>query len=210
MLTSEIYRCYSDVKVRLLQTKNENLNRVNIVKITERGAWYFPLHEGRDVEMKQYMKKGSVWLVLAVFLFAGGVFLLQNVYTPLKVNGVSMSPTLKNEQYVVVNRLAYDKKEADYKDIVIASNTSDTHGYIVKRVVGKPGDKIEFRNNQLYRNGVAVKNIVLPADTEETPEDTLVPAGEYYLMGDNIPESVDSRIMGTFATADIFGKVIYK
>ncbi|WP_442638157.1 signal peptidase I [Rossellomorea marisflavi] len=160
--------------------------------------------------MKQHMKKVMVSGIVLAILIIGGTFLLRNVYTPLKVNGMSMSPTLKNEQYVVVDRLAYDHKEADYRDIVIASNIADDHGYIVKRIVGKPGDKIEFRDNQLYRNGVAVKNIVLPADAEDTPEDVIVPKGEYYLMGDNIPESVDSRIMGTFSTTDIFGKVVYK
>ena len=83
----------------------------------------------------------------------------------------------------------------------------------VKRVVGLPGDRIYIRNGHVYRNGVREPDsFTEPCDGASecnfrTP--ITVPAGDYYMMGDNRPDSVDSRFWGPIPKAWIIGKAFF-
>lgn len=142
------------------------------------------------------------------------VLVLNFVITPMHVDGRSMNPILKDNQYIVVNQLAYKNAEAEYGEIVVANNPSEeTSKKMVKMVVGKPGDRIEYRNNVLFRNGKAVPEFVLSEDylkPESVKEITILEDDQYYLLGKNLPESADSRDMGAISQADLIGKVIFK
>lgn len=164
------------------------------------------------------MKKNNekLWVGGLVIGFLGLIIvvLLTTVATPLHVDGNSMKPILKDNQYVLVNELSYNDSEAKFGDIVVAINrTGDIPTKMVKMVVGEPGDKIEFRNNVLFRNGKAVPEFVLPANylkSESVKKVTTLKDGEYYLLGKNLPESADSRDMGAIPQEDLVGKVIFK
>ena len=165
--------------------------------------------------MKRIVKQHAIKGAFGIFVIAILSMLVINfVVTPMNVDGKSMEPTFTDDQRIWVNQLAYQTGEADYKDVVVALNPSNENKTkLVKRVVGKPGDTIEFRSDVLYRNGVAVEEIVLPSDYEgSTGFDAPLKLedGEYYLLGDNLPESVDSREMGAFNSSNFVGKVIFE
>lgn len=165
--------------------------------------------------MRKTLKKHWINGALVIFGIAIlSLIVINFVVTPMNVDGNSMEPTLQDDQRIWVNQLAYKKNEADYGDVVVALNSADDNETkMVKRVFGKPNDIIEFRNNVLYRNDVAVEDIVLPADYDGTTgfgEPLTLEAGQYYLLGDNLPESSDSREMGAIDYENFVGKVIFQ
>jgi signal peptidase I len=83
----------------------------------------------------------------------------------------------------------------------------------VKRVVGLPGDRIKIVDGHVIRNGAAEKDAyIMPCHGDPTctfPEPITVPRGDYYMMGDNRPDSEDSRFWGPVPKAWIIGKAFF-
>ena len=126
------------------------------------------------------------------------------IITPVQVDGMSMYPTLDHKEILILKK--YDKSY-DRFDIVVF-NYNDTK--LIKRVIGLPGDYVEYKNNKLYINGKHVKEYFLT--DEETYDFSLkdlgyktIPKGYYFVMGDNRTNSKDSRIIGLISAKDIEG-----
>lgn len=165
--------------------------------------------------------------VLMAFLIT--LFLFQ----PSKVHGSSMEPTLMPDERIYISKLPRTfSYEPEYGDIVIidsrvneertfeddlkdsaiyrwVTNARDDHLW-VKRVIGKPGDLIEFRNNQLYRNGVLLEEPYIKEEMKGIEDVKIqVPEGEIFVLGDNRNYSKDSREIGTIPLDHVVGKKIF-
>lgn len=156
------------------------------------------------------MNSKKNWVSLG-FLVVAIIIVIGYVFTVITVDGESMNPTLENREKVFVNSRAFMFGEAEIGDIVVANYNGEI---IVKRVVGVPGNTIVFtKDNVFKRDGVEDPKIVLP-DVDDNPsgvyEKTTLKEGEYYLLGDNIKVSSDSRDMGAFDASQLLGKVIFK
>ena len=89
--------------------------------------------------------------------------------------------------------------------------------YLIKRVIGLPGETVEYRNNQLYINGEPVEEPFLDASYTSTYPGTFTSdfkteklgEDEYFCMGDNRPHSSDSRYYGAFHKSDIVSKGVF-
>ena len=142
--------------------------------------------------LKEYVP--YVLVIVLVILFK------MNIMTPVRVNGDSMFDTLKDGDIMLLNIIDYKLHGADRFDIVVADEGTE---YLIKRVIGLPGEVIEYKNNQLYVNGKKVKDNF---GTEETYDFTYkVPKDSYFLMGDNRTNSVDSRRLGAFKKNEVKG-----
>jgi signal peptidase I len=95
-------------------------------------------------------------------------------------------------------------------DVAQAQESSET---FIKRLVGLPGDRISIRNGHVIRNGVAEQDsYIVPCDGSGTcnfRKTITIPRGEYYMMGDNRPDSEDSRFWGPVPKAWIIGKAFF-
>ena len=153
-------------------------------------------------DLKEFTKD-----TLSYILTAGVVmFVIIYVVTLQQVVGPSMDSTLKNQDVVLLSKSHYklfDMKRFD----VIAFNYADTK-YLIKRVIGLPGDIIYYMNNNLYINGVKTKEDFAHGNTDFFGEVHLKD-NEYFVLGDNRENSLDSRKMGPFNRKQILGKTHY-
>lgn len=152
-------------------------------------------------------------VIVSIFVLAILLIGVISTFAIVTVDGDSMSPTLEDREMILVNTKAFASKDADIGDIVVAVHDE---AKIVKRVVGVPGDRITYKNNVFHRNGEADAKIVLPdsylksEDVKNEDDGLYLEDNEYYLLGDNIEVSADSRDMGAFNASELLGKVLFK
>ena len=121
--------------------------------------------------------------------------------TPIIVNGPSMNPTLDGGELMILNKLG----NVDRYDIVVAK--LDKRGYneeIIKRVIGMPGDRIVCEDGVVYVNGKKIKEKYIKGTTPDFKVITLKD-DEYFIMGDNRENSLDSTELGAFKKEKIKG-----
>ena len=122
------------------------------------------------------------------------------------VRGTSMQPSIRDGDIIFVDRVAV-LMGASFKrgDIVVMRSPHDANVDYVKRIIGLPGETIEIRSGEVYVNGTLLDE---PFDTAKTEVGVYaVPAGHFFVLGDNRARSSDSRDFGYVNGDDIKGKV---
>jgi len=145
----------------------------------------------------------TIALTLIIFLVIR--FAIQSY----RVEGVSMLPGLHDNEYVLVNKIAYLFHAPERGDVIVFHFPLDTSKDFIKRVIGLPGDTIIYDSTMVRVNGVVLKE---PYDSQPAnpppPHPWIVPANSYFVMGDNRPASDDSRDWGYVPRSDIVGKAV--
>ncbi len=127
------------------------------------------------------------------------------IFTPVVVNGPSMMNTLHNGDVMILDKIGMKLGGIKRFDIVVIQ-TGKTK--IIKRVIGLSGETISYKNNKLYINGKEVSDNHSNEITYDF-EEIKIPDGEYYVLGDNRTDSVDSRILGTIPKNEILGHATF-
>ena len=141
---------------------------------------------------------GAISLFIAVFLALH--FSIQN----FRIDGASMSPTLEDEQHVLISRLS--NASPGYGDVIAFSYPLDPTRDFMKRVIGVPGDSIEVNRGQVIRNGMPLAEPYVVNEDKLTISPVKVPEGSYFVLGDNRPASSDSRSWGFVHEEHIIGR----
>ncbi|EKD57048.1 MAG: hypothetical protein ACD_58C00015G0005 [uncultured bacterium] len=145
----------------------------------------------------------GIFLTIAIILVM--VAILGTIYV---VDGVSMDTSLKDRQYVLVEKLSYLTGDPHRGDIVVLRfpGDPDKKKYI-KRIIGMPGDTLEIKNGQVYINNSQINEFYLAPDVRTLPDQKIVVlADEYFVIGDNRDNSNDSRIWGTCPKNQLIGR----
>jgi signal peptidase I len=145
----------------------------------------------------KFVKEIIPYVVIIIVVVLIRIFIV----TPVQVDGSSMYPTLKNNEILILKK--YDKSYHRF-DIVVLSSP---RGRLIKRVIGLPGETIEFKNNKLYINGKYIKQKFRRNTKTSDFEKVKIPKGYYFVMGDNRDNSADSRILGPINKKDIKGTI---
>lgn len=143
-------------------------------------------------------------LALTLVIFVVIHFTVQN----FMVDGTSMEPGLLNGQYVLVNKLAYLFHTPERGDVIVFHFPKDTNVDLIKRVIGVPGDVIVIDAKTIRVNGVLLNEPYIMAPLNPTGNRIVVPANDYFVMGDNRPVSDDSRDWGFVPKDYIVGKAV--
>ncbi|RDU35518.1 signal peptidase I [Neobacillus piezotolerans] len=169
--------------------------------------------------MARWKKEAVEWIkafLVGIIIF---VLIRSFFFANYVVEGESMMPTLKDGNKLVVNKIGYQIGDLHRFDVIVfhANKRED----YVKRIIGLPGDEIEYRADRLYINGKEFDEPFLEPYRKEilgealTGDFTLkeltgklkVPEGKLFVMGDNRLESWDSRHFGFIPAKNVVGKV---
>jgi signal peptidase I len=146
-------------------------------------------------------------ILLSVILFLG----INAVSSRIRVESISMQPTLYAGNFVFVNKLAYQWGEPSRGDIIVFRWPPDpTQVPYIKRVIGLPGETIKVAGGKVYINDQLLAEQYLGVSTHHDGE-WLVPEDHLFVMGDNRNNSSDSRSWGTVPIENVIGKaeVVY-
>ncbi|MBC1323320.1 type I signal peptidase SipX [Listeria welshimeri] len=168
---------------------------------------------------------GWIKIIIIALVLAFGIryFLI----SPVTVNGASMNPTLHDGEHLFINKVSDPKRF----DIIVFPAPDEENAEYIKRVIGLPGDKVEYKEDQLYINDKkydepyldsekdALKSDYLTTDANGDPNFTMaeikgsngsliVPEGQLFVLGDNRQVSKDSRYIGFISQESVLGKVI--
>lgn len=154
-------------------------------------------------EAKEWIKSIAIAVIIA---FIVKMFLFDFVV----VQGSSMFPTLKNGERLIISKIQYEIGSPEYGDIVVLHHNARVE--FVKRIIGKGGDTIEIKSNVVYRNGKALDEPYINSGNYEDFAKVTVPEGKYFVMGDNRPNSLDSRYteVGFIDRSAIVGHVVFR
>jgi len=122
-----------------------------------------------------------------------------------------MEPNFYDHEYLIIDEISYRFKEPQRGDIVVFKYPNDTKQYFIKRVIGLPGERVKIENNQVYINGTKLNEPYLAPGTETVLPlrgygDVELGSDEYFLLGDNRNESLDSRIFGPVKSDLLVGR----
>ncbi|MDD3183994.1 MAG: signal peptidase I [Anaerostipes sp.] len=131
------------------------------------------------------------------------------------VNGESMEPTLRDEDNVIVDKISYRLHKEKRYDVIVFHKPEDEKTYLVKRLIGFPGERILIRDGIVYINGKSLEKdtsldgYTIPFDMEK---EITVPKNCYFVLGDNRYNSMDSRDhrIGFISKDNVVGKVVFR
>jgi len=133
------------------------------------------------------------------------------VAQPFIVSGASMDPTFSTGQYLIVDELTYHFEAPQRGDVIIFRYPKDPTQFFIKRIIGLPGEVVRVSGGNIYitkTDGSTMElNEPYIANIGNGPDQTtMLGDSEYFVMGDNRPESSDSRIWGPVPAANIVGR----
>ena len=170
---------------------------------------------------------------------------------PFRIPSASMVPTLHIGDFILVNKYSYgvrlpvintkvvDVAKPERGDVVVFRYPPNPSVDYIKRVVGLPGDRVQYIGKTVYINGQMMQqneqektanwlgiiptknkvlseqlgdkkhNIVVAPGRQRVQVDNIIPEGEYFVMGDNRDNSSDSRFWGTVPEQNLVGKAFY-
>lgn len=134
---------------------------------------------------------------------------------PFVVSGASMSPTFETGNYLIVDQISYHFEEPQRGDVIIFKYPKNETRYFIKRIIGLPNETIEVTNgNTIIKNEESPDGFILDEPFIQTPltgnAKYTLGEDEYFVMGDNRPNSSDSRSWGLLNEKLIVGRAFIR
>lgn len=143
-------------------------------------------------------------IALTILIFLAIRFTIQSYH----VEGPSMQPNLHTDEYVVVNKVAYVIHGPERGDVIVFHYPLDTTQDFIKRVIAVPGDTVDINSTQVRVDNVLLNEPYISSPANPVAKSWTVPSNYYFVMGDNRPDSTDSRFWGFVPKDYIVGKAV--
>jgi signal peptidase I len=171
-------------------------------------------------DWKSFLRETLETIGLAILLF----LVINIISARVRVDGFSMRPTLDDGEFVLVSRLANLFGGYHHGDIIVfrppmypevgffrrllgLPNISDDYEDYIKRVIGLPGETVKIENGKVSINSVPLVEPYIAVPPDYSGEWT-VPAGEFFVLGDNRNNSADSHAWGFLPIKNVLGKAL--
>ena len=149
----------------------------------------------------KFIKEFVPYVVITLIV----LFVRMYIVSPVRVDGNSMHPTLKNREFLLLTK--FDKSYDRFDIVVLKYNNQK----LVKRIIGLPGEHVEYKNNKLYVNGKVIEEKFKLFETDDFNIKELgydvIPDNHYFVVGDNRGASLDSRKIGLIYDKNIEGTI---
>lgn len=176
---------------------------------------FYKYKENGGCKMKNFFKEWGPYLIIIIVV----VFIRSYIITPVVVRGDSMDDTLKDGEVLFLSKINYRFKEINNFDIVVVKDLDGD--FIIKRIIGVPGDNVWYKDNILYINGDVQEEVFTEDETEDFTLDDIceindiscdgeIPQGMYLVLGDNRDVSADSRVKGLIKREQIEGEAVFR
>jgi len=162
---------------------------------------------GKPGSIRRFLLDVFETVLLSLLLFWG----INTISARIRIESVSMQPTLYEGNFVIVNKLAYKLGEPSRGDVIIFHYPPDPNREpYIKRVIGLPGDIVRVADGKVFINDQPVREPYISAPPRYEGTYT-VPVGELFVLGDNRNSSSDSHSWGMVPLQNVIGKaeVVY-
>ena len=160
-------------------------------------------------DIKEFLKDFFTYASIIIVV----ILIIKYVASFQQVVGPSMEPNYKSGDLLFLDKISYKFTKPKLFDVVVIAN--DDTKYMIKRIIGLPGDNIEYKDNKLFVNGKFVEeNFEITGVTEDFSLKDLdyekIPDDYYFVLGDNRENSLDNRKYGLINIKDVIGKVRFR
>jgi signal peptidase I len=177
-----------------------------------------PPPEAPGVPAGSALRSAMSWIRDLAFSVVIAVILIVFIYQPVKVEGTSMMPALKDQERIFINKFVYRFGLGDIHrgDTVVFKYPVAPEKSYIKRVIAVPGDRVRIEAGQVFVNDRPLsEEYVTEHDAASWPSapqplaDRVVPADRFFVLGDNRSSSSDSRAWGFVPRRNIYGKAVF-
>jgi signal peptidase I len=140
------------------------------------------------------------------------------IFMPFYVKGASMEPNFFDKEYLIVEEVSYRLRAPERGEVIVFKYPENPKEYFLKRIIGLPGERVKVSEGKItiynaeHPEGVILDEPYLPDDLLTSGDKTFVPLTEdqYFVMGDNRPNSYDSRRFGAVDKSLVVGRVFFR
>lgn len=159
--------------------------------------------------VKEFIKDTAKYIIIGIIVLIIFIYIVSFQ----QVIGPSMEPNYNEGEIYILNKLKYKIFDIKRFDVVVVSTANSK--YMIKRIIGLPGEHIEYKDNKLYIDGKIIdEKFSKTGSTKDYDikelEEQVIPENHYFVLGDNRENSTDSRIFGFVSVDDIIGKVEFR
>ncbi len=157
--------------------------------------------------------------IAQTLLLAASIFIVIYIFLlrPYQVSGASMFPSFEDKEYVLTSVISLRFEQLKRGDVIVFKAPTDAEKDFIKRVIGLPGDTVSVKDGDVYVNDRKLdQSGFLKSDVKtfggnflKEGQPIAVPDSSYIVMGDNRPNSSDSREWGFVKTGSIIGKSFF-
>ena len=165
--------------------------------------------DGTSVWLNRLGEELVAWLKTLASAAVYATLIVTFGFQVARVEGMSMAPTLQDQDRLIVNKLAYRLGDPKVGDIGMIYYPLKPEKSFVKRIIAEEGDQVRIVDGRVFRNDVPLDDSFVPSDFRSHDDwgPQVIPEGYYFVMGDHRNNSSDSRHWGFVPKKYIIGKV---